>query len=140
MVFLARLSTPARFALSGRASSGRAIRPAKSTRNYSTIGFSFRFCTLAMMNCQAAIANQMTAAANNRGMNKNNIHSISLPANFHHGQAYKPFALSQKPSQPLIVETNPVTGMARHSIMLMTRKISLIMRKIRVTGSKFTRE
>jgi len=73
-------------------------------------------------------------------MNKNEVHNISLPANFHHGQAYNPLALSHTPSQLVAVEISPTTGMARHSKMPMTRKISLIMRNIRFTGSKFTRE
>jgi hypothetical protein len=58
-----------------------------STRDYSTIGFSFCFCTFATTNWIAAIASQTTAAANKSGMNKNEAQNISVPAYSHQGQA-----------------------------------------------------
>jgi hypothetical protein len=103
--------------------------------------FSFRFRALAMMNCAAAIPSQTTAATNNSGMNRNEAQSISVPANSHQGHSETSWLKPrQVPCQSLTVETSPATGMARHSRMLVTRKINLMTRKIRATVSKFTRE
>lgn len=82
------------------------------------------------------MTSQTTPATNNSGMKTNDAQNISVPAYSHQGQGetswLKPW---QVPCQPLAVETNPATGMARHSRRLVTRKINLMMRKIRDTGA-----
>jgi hypothetical protein len=86
------------------------------------------------MNWMTAITIQTSAAKNSSGMNKNDVHSISLPANCHQGQSWIPLALSQTPCQLVAVETNPTNGMAKHNKILIPRKISLIMRMVRCIG------
>ena len=53
---------------------------------YSTIVFSFRFCTFAATNWAAAITSQTSAATNSSGMNENEAQNISVPAYSHQGQ------------------------------------------------------
>ena len=59
------------------------MRPAKSMRDYSTIGFSFSFCALAAMNWAVAIPSQTNEAPNSSGINKKEAQNISVAAYSH---------------------------------------------------------